>query len=215
MKDDLRQSRRRLLKTVAGAGGVYATGKMLPGRWASPVVDSVLLPTHGQMTGMYVRSAGAAAEDVALGIGPRNRIARLFSKLFPAAYANGVDEVYVCVSPNDDGTKADIRVYEIYEGPKECGYEPISINRFTANDVDVPSTNNTLVDEGDECAEAGIGKILEKLGIVRPAYALVTRKVDISSVENGAKGVVKIDANMWPFDIEPGTCSPPSCGCAP
>lgn len=216
MKSDIKQSRRRLLQTLAGTGGVFAAGKILPEHWGRPVIESVLLPTHGQMTGMYVQSAGAATEQTA-SVEPRNRVARMFYKFFPKAHAADInpDDVYVCVSPNADGTRADIRVYEIFEGPKECGYEPEKILRYTANNVVVPSDDNPLSDQVNECDQAGIGNILDKLGIVRTAHALITRTVDIDSVENGAKGEVNIDGSLWPFDIDPGTCSPPSCGCAP
>jgi len=41
-------ARRRLLKSVVAGGGVLATGKLLPERWAEPVVQSVVLPAHAQ-----------------------------------------------------------------------------------------------------------------------------------------------------------------------
>ncbi len=40
------ESRRRLLKRLATGGGVVAAGGMLPQKWTSPVVQSVLLPAH-------------------------------------------------------------------------------------------------------------------------------------------------------------------------
>jgi len=42
------QARRRLLKTIAGAGGVITAGKMLPDNWKRPIVDTALLPAHAQ-----------------------------------------------------------------------------------------------------------------------------------------------------------------------
>ncbi|MCK5360527.1 MAG: hypothetical protein KAJ95_07860 [Gammaproteobacteria bacterium] len=41
-------ARRRLLKTIAGAGGVITAGKMLPDTWKRPIVDAALLPAHAQ-----------------------------------------------------------------------------------------------------------------------------------------------------------------------
>lgn len=42
------QARRRLLKTIAAAGGVITAGKMLPDNWKRPIVDTALLPAHAQ-----------------------------------------------------------------------------------------------------------------------------------------------------------------------
>jgi hypothetical protein len=44
--------RRKLLKTLAGAGGVVAAGALLPEKWTRPVVDRILVPAHAQATGV-------------------------------------------------------------------------------------------------------------------------------------------------------------------
>lgn len=41
-------ARRRMLKTIAAAGGIITTGKMLPDSWKRPIVDVALLPAHAQ-----------------------------------------------------------------------------------------------------------------------------------------------------------------------
>ncbi len=41
-------SRRKLLKSVAAGSGAILAGKSLPDKWASPVVNSVILPAHAQ-----------------------------------------------------------------------------------------------------------------------------------------------------------------------
>ena len=43
-------ARRKLLKTVTGAGGIVAIGITMPETWVKPAVDSILLPAHAQMT---------------------------------------------------------------------------------------------------------------------------------------------------------------------
>jgi len=45
---DQAQPRRRLLRALAAAGSVFATGKMLPSQWTQPVVNQVVLPAHAQ-----------------------------------------------------------------------------------------------------------------------------------------------------------------------
>lgn len=46
------QSRRKLLKSIAFGSGVVVAGKTLPDNWSRPVVDSVMLPTHAQTSGI-------------------------------------------------------------------------------------------------------------------------------------------------------------------
>ena len=45
-------ARRKLLKTLAGTGGVVAAGALLPEKWTQPVVDRILVPAHAQATGI-------------------------------------------------------------------------------------------------------------------------------------------------------------------
>lgn len=42
-------ARRRILKRLV-AGGIIATGRMMPDDWHKPVVESVILPAHAQTT---------------------------------------------------------------------------------------------------------------------------------------------------------------------
>jgi hypothetical protein len=70
MKEDNRieqdriSPRRRLLKALTGTGGIMATGVMLPKTWVSPVVDSIMLPSHAQTSGPIVGNFGAAASTM-------------------------------------------------------------------------------------------------------------------------------------------------------
>lgn len=43
-----RESRRKLLKSIATGSGAVVVGKTLPESWSRPVVDSVMLPAHAQ-----------------------------------------------------------------------------------------------------------------------------------------------------------------------
>ena len=45
-------ARRKLLRVLAGAGGVVATGALLPEKWSQPLVNRVLIPAHAQATGV-------------------------------------------------------------------------------------------------------------------------------------------------------------------
>jgi hypothetical protein len=43
-----KQSRRKVLKSMAAGSGAVIAGKSMPDQWAKPMVDSVLLPSHAQ-----------------------------------------------------------------------------------------------------------------------------------------------------------------------
>jgi hypothetical protein len=204
------QSRRRLLKTVAAGGGMFASSRMLPEKWASPVVDSILLPVHARSTMMYVPAAGGASQATS-GLETGNRFVQILNKLIPVAHARTEDRVDVCVTPNADGTKADITVFDIVTGSNGCTGDPVSIIIRTANNVNVPSTGNALSDSGEECnGGASNDNLLERLGIMRSAYA-ADFTVDISSVTNGAAGSVNLGGRIWNFSIPPGGCLTPLC----
>ena len=44
------RDRRKLLKTLTAGGGAALVGKVAPEQWTKPIVDSVLLPAHAQVT---------------------------------------------------------------------------------------------------------------------------------------------------------------------
>ena len=44
-------SRRRLAKVLGASAGAAILGKTLPDRWNKPVIDTVVLPVHAEMTG--------------------------------------------------------------------------------------------------------------------------------------------------------------------
>lgn len=46
-----KQSRRKMLKSMAAGSGAVIAGKSMPDQWAKPMVDSVLLPVHAQTSG--------------------------------------------------------------------------------------------------------------------------------------------------------------------
>ena len=46
-----KQSRRKLLKSMAVGSGAVVAGKSVPEEWMKPIVDSVILPAHAETTG--------------------------------------------------------------------------------------------------------------------------------------------------------------------
>ncbi len=43
-------SRRKLLKSIAAGSGAVVAGKALPEAWSKPIVNSIVLPVHAEMT---------------------------------------------------------------------------------------------------------------------------------------------------------------------
>ncbi|MCP3955487.1 MAG: hypothetical protein GY697_25185 [Desulfobacterales bacterium] len=43
-------SRRKLLKSIAAGSGAVVAGKSLPESWSKPVINSIMLPAHAQLT---------------------------------------------------------------------------------------------------------------------------------------------------------------------
>lgn len=52
------RARRRLLKAIAGGGGLAYSNAALPRNWSRPVIDSVVLPAHAQTTGVTDTTSG-------------------------------------------------------------------------------------------------------------------------------------------------------------
>lgn len=194
-------ARRRVLKSMAAGGGAVVAAKSVPGEWTRPVVDAVLLPAHAQTTQTFVAAAGAAA---ATDIGRRetdSRFAWLLDGLVPNAHANGIKgNVYVCVTPTSDGTRADVEVRRWAPGDSKCpAGTAFYVELFTAESIPVPSAGNKLQFGGNECDS------------FNTLLAVPQASVDVTSVENGAQGQVMVEGMPFAFDIGPGTCSPPQC----
>lgn len=49
-REEISEGRRELLKAVAAAGGVVAARVLLPAAWSTPIVASMSLPAHAQMS---------------------------------------------------------------------------------------------------------------------------------------------------------------------
>ncbi len=76
-------ARRRLLRVLAGAGGVVATGALLPEKWTQPLVNRVLVPAHAQATAMSY-SGGSSGPGPA----PREGLGhRILNAVIPPANA--------------------------------------------------------------------------------------------------------------------------------
>ncbi len=87
-----RTSRRKLLKSLAGAGGVAATAKAVPPSWTQPMVDAGIVPAHAQGT-VGCQNAGEGNNSFTVPMGT------------PTTFdvPDGVCEVFVTVSGAQGG----------------------------------------------------------------------------------------------------------------
>lgn len=86
-----KKARRKLLRNLAAGGGVITTGLMLPKEWAAPVVKTVTLPAHAQVS---PPAPATPPDPLARGFGPaappagaRNTVPSILDLVIPTAYA--------------------------------------------------------------------------------------------------------------------------------
>ena len=99
-------SRRKLLRVLAGAGGVVATGALLPEKWTQPLVNRVLVPAHAQATALSY-SGGSSAQIGGLGH-------RILNAVIPTANANGLLPINVCI--DGAGATRTVRIFSCCDG---------------------------------------------------------------------------------------------------
>ena len=174
-KTEQAPSRRRLLKALAGAGGVFAAGAFLPQKWTSPIVSRVIVPAHAQATAVITGSfsGGGGPSD-----GPSDNPApgpkraggfgrRLLDALIPAANAapgdgcvfdGGAFRTYwlnVCV--NVQGGQVVITVYPCYGIAPVSGSGALSPDgSFNLNNVGGLSVSGELTPTGGEIGLSGV-----------------------------------------------------------
>jgi len=155
--------RRRLLKALAGAGGVFATGALLPERWTRPVVESIIVPAHAQATGVLARSY-AGSNFVSPGgsvLASRGLGQRILNTVIPAANAgepNGifVNPVSVCLQPGA-GTVA-IQIYDCIVGTA-TGNAPLNANGSFSGSVNIWGVSGQLDPAGGTVDLNGGGNV--------------------------------------------------------
>ena len=109
-------ARRRLLRVLAGAGGVVATGALLPEKWTQPLVNRVLVPAHAQATAISY-SGGSSGPGPAPSEGLGHRI---LNAVIPPANAGGPppnglqSPINVCI--DGAGATRTVRIFSCCDG---------------------------------------------------------------------------------------------------
>lgn len=160
--------RRKLLRSVVAGGGVLAAGRLLPDNWARPVVQSVILPAHGQTSpvsfdGLYVAVNGDIAD--AASSQPGSILDMFISPARAASfYCNAVtrvqisvsgDQAQVCLSTSDDAQSADTNVDPdtgVLDDVSEVGDSTIGLaNMMVSADASNVSGNFTSTRSDPSC----------------------------------------------------------------
>ena len=126
--------RRKLLKSVVAGGGAATVASMMPDKWARPVVDSVMLPSHAQTSllgrGAFVSSGQRGMVDQETEMASQGFSEELLEFFAPAAHAgNGGIPEEVRLNANDSGPS-------ILCGDRNGSSEMISVQIL---DTDPPS----------------------------------------------------------------------------
>lgn len=113
MRTKNQKYRRSLLKAIAGAGGIYTAGRVLPETWTRPVVDVVSLPAHAQTSGVYY-----GVVDLSSLIGSASpEGGGILDLIVPAAHAQVASEAHICITPSGDQAQLDLVLLNFISPP--------------------------------------------------------------------------------------------------
>jgi hypothetical protein len=136
-----RESRRKLLKSIAAGSGAIVAGKSLPESWNRPVVDTVILPAHAQ-TSLMSSSGEGQVTRAAIDSESDSLLARTISNLIPEARAGaGVSGgIFICVRHLSD-TQADFEAMVVYGNDCDFSYRYFASNVPVGNETDMEGEN--------------------------------------------------------------------------
>ena len=187
MASDHTKNRRRLLKALAGAGGVYTTAKIVPETWTKPVVDALSLPAHAQTSVTY---SGAVRLQLSGELSPPAGDSVL-DLIVPSADAQALllPIAYICVTPA--GSNAMVMVlFQNYisadgTGVLYSGMVPVGGGVTNLPDVELPD-----------------GCLIKK----------VSCSCRLDSLNGYADGKISLDGDSFGFHIPSAACHIPDLG---
>ncbi len=200
------EARRKLLKGVAAGGGAIVAGKTLPDNWSRPMVDSVLLPAHAQMSlNSFTGNSNQAAVDTG------SRVAQIMNNMVNEAQAKGhplYDATEICIRSDGPGT---VRVDAIINDYNYFG----SMNASASG---VPVGGGFVAMFVTPCDNDNRSSALETMGLINDAHAgkgmEIQVDVQVASTSGSAVGQFGIASGSFsvPFNLPPGDCTAPDCG---
>lgn len=196
---DSRQERRRSLKQILAGGGVAGAAFMVPGQWAKPVVERVMLPAHAQTTGALFAGGTTliAFADPADGSDEIPRLAdedhHLIDHLLSAAHAGGEGPVKI------DDIEVDVCVEDLGNGRAR-----VTIIAYVEDLCDVSAFRG----------EVAIGEGLQGIPLIYQSCGLDDRvRVSVAEIAGGrAKGSIRLSlddgvgSQTGSYNIGTGNC---------
>jgi hypothetical protein len=139
MASDHTKNRRRLLKALAGAGGVYTTAKIVPETWSKPVVDALSLPAHALTSVTYFGTVNLGQIVAELSPPAGDPILDLIA---PTADAQPPSVIaYICVTPSGSSAMVMVQFQNLVvpdAGVLYSGMVPVGGAPTNLSDVEGP-----------------------------------------------------------------------------
>ncbi len=139
MASDHTKNRRRLLKALAGAGGVYTTAKIVPETWSKPVVDALSLPAHALTSVTYFGTVNLGQIVAELSPPAGDPILDLIA---PTADAQPLSVIaYICVTPSGSSAMVMVQFQNLVvpdAGVLYSGMVPVGGAATNLSDVEGP-----------------------------------------------------------------------------
>jgi len=110
-RDEISEGRRELLKAVAAAGGVIATRVLLPVAWSTPIVASMALPAHAEMSNSNSQGEAPSGDKVETGTGENGAV-------FSAVIASGKITLTITPPSSVISGRKQFQVYERLDDTK-------------------------------------------------------------------------------------------------
>ena len=206
---NIKERRRKLLKSMAAASGAVIAGKNLPETWSRPAIESVVLPAHAQT------SPGSFSGTLTASIESDTMFARLMESLVKTSHAvvppdPQLVDVSWCVTPIDDKTaKVEILFVDAENSP------PCFASLCSADEVKVGNPDKTLSCD-NACNKKMVGnEWLDKLGVIKDAQASAIVKVGLEGLNPGDN--IRITHDGYNINevrqLVSGLCGPKSVDC--
>ena len=209
-------NRRKALRTLM-AGGAGA-GVLQAASWQAPVVKSFVIPAHAEMSGFVPAAGGAELEQGASldRSDDDNLLVAALATVTAPAQAGLIicrkDAVaaQVCVTPNSDGTMADVEVLFTVEDEPRCFTEELGV----AFNVPLNSERPLMFDSsGCQAAENELLDALIPTAIAGDNIGTIV----LTSLESGAIGSCSYGFNCvgsnFDFNVPPGSCDLTAMDC--
>ena len=139
MKNPNNRSRRNLIKSSILGGGVLGSKSILPDQWTKPVIDSVVLPSHGDTTNpgtIEIEYFGDVTNQVVMNIQEKQSLlSKILGTVVTEAEAQTIElNAYLCIAAGPAAFHADLSYVSTgaVEGVEKFSVVNAPLNAFSA-----------------------------------------------------------------------------------